>query len=107
VNLILIGSFSALYLVVHLANSWVFQSIEITSHVSMVYLPAFLRLFNVLVLGAVKGSFTVGRSLGDEVFERADCVRSSEHRLLHVRAFACTFTVLDAFSETRGFEFFA
>jgi len=58
VNFILIGSFSALYLVVHLANSWVFQSIEITSHVSMVYLPAFLRLFNVLVLGAVKGSFT-------------------------------------------------
>ena len=55
-KIILIGSFSVLYLAVHLLNSWVFQSIEITSHVSMVYLPAFLRLFNVLVLGAVKGS---------------------------------------------------
>ena len=48
-NLILIGSFSALYLAIHLLNSLLFQSIEITSHVSMVYLPAFLRLFNVLV----------------------------------------------------------
>ncbi len=55
-NAILIGSFAVLFLAVHLANSWVFQSIEITSHVSMIYLPAFLRLFNVLVLGAVKGS---------------------------------------------------
>jgi len=57
VNLILIGSFSTLYLAVHLLNSWVFHAIEITSHVSMVYLPSFLRLFNVLVLGAVSGSF--------------------------------------------------
>ena len=57
-NLLLITGFSALYLAIHVLNSWFFQSIEITSHVSMVYLPAFLRLFNVLVLGAVKGSFT-------------------------------------------------
>jgi hypothetical protein len=57
VNLLLIAGFSALYLAIHVLNSWLFQSIEITSHVSMVYLPAFLRLFNVLVLGAVKGSF--------------------------------------------------
>ena len=56
VNAILIGSFAVLFLAVHLANSWVFQSIEITSHVSMVYLPAFLRLFNVLILGPVRGS---------------------------------------------------
>ena len=43
-------------MLVHLANSWMFHAVEISPHVSLIFLPAFLRLFNVLVLGPVKGS---------------------------------------------------
>jgi hypothetical protein len=42
--------------VLHLANTWAFSSLEITPHVGLIYLPAFIRLFNVLVLGTVKGT---------------------------------------------------
>ena len=53
---LLIGVFGSVFMLVHLANSWMFQALEISPHVSLIYLPAFLRLFNVLVLGPVKGS---------------------------------------------------
>jgi hypothetical protein len=56
VNALLIGVFGVVFMVVHLANSWMFHAVEISPHVSLIYLPAFLRLFNVLVLGPVKGS---------------------------------------------------
>jgi hypothetical protein len=45
-----------LYSAVHIFNGWVFQSIEFTEHISLLYLPSFLRLFNVLVLGLLWGS---------------------------------------------------
>jgi hypothetical protein len=46
-----------IYGAVHVFNGWVFQSIEFTEHISFFYLPSFLRLFNVLVLGLVWGTF--------------------------------------------------
>lgn len=46
-----------LYGAVHIFNGWVFQSIEFTEHISFFYLPSFLRLFNVLVLGLIWGTF--------------------------------------------------
>lgn len=40
----------------HLLNGWLFGFAEITPNIGLIYLPAFIRLFNVLVLGAVKGT---------------------------------------------------
>ena len=50
---------AAFFAVVHVANGWLFQSLEITSHVSWVYLPAFLRLFYVLVMGRLNGFIAI------------------------------------------------
>jgi hypothetical protein len=47
---------------VHIFNSWALYSIEISEHISLIYLPAFLRLMNVLVLGMLWG--TLGTALG-------------------------------------------
>jgi hypothetical protein len=47
---------------VHLLNSWLFSSLEISPHISLLYLPSFLRLANVLVLGMVWG--TLGTAIG-------------------------------------------
>jgi hypothetical protein len=46
----------------HFFNNWLFKLIEFTGHVNWIYLPAFLRLANVLVLGPVYGS--VATSMG-------------------------------------------
>lgn len=51
-----------LYCASHLLNGWVFQAIAISDHISLIYLPAFFRLFNVLVLGLLWG--TVGTAIG-------------------------------------------
>ncbi len=44
------------YPLVHLANAWVFSFAELSSNIGLIYLPAFLRLLNVLVLGKFKGT---------------------------------------------------
>jgi len=46
----------------HLLNAWLFQAIAISDHISLIYLPAFFRLFNVLVLGLLWG--TLGTAIG-------------------------------------------
>jgi hypothetical protein len=46
----------------HLLNAWLFQAIAISDHISLVYLPAFFRVFNVLVLGLLWG--TLGTAIG-------------------------------------------
>jgi hypothetical protein len=46
----------------HLLNDWLFQAIAISDHISLIYLPAFFRLFNVLVLGLMWG--TLGTAIG-------------------------------------------
>jgi hypothetical protein len=53
---------AAFYPFLHLANAWTFSSLEITPHVNLVYLPAFLRMVNVLLLGIFRG--TVATALG-------------------------------------------
>ena len=45
-----------LYGLAHYINNWIFKLIEFSGHVNWIYLPAFLRLANVLVLGPVFGS---------------------------------------------------
>lgn len=51
-----------LYCAVHLLNGFLMKSIEISDHINFLYLPSFLRLINVLVLGLVWG--TLGTALG-------------------------------------------
>jgi hypothetical protein len=46
----------------HLLNAWLFQAVAISDHISLIYLPAFFRLFNVLVLGLLWG--TLGTAIG-------------------------------------------
>ena len=46
----------------HLFNAWLFQAVAISDHISLIYLPAFFRLFNVLVLGLLWG--TLGTAIG-------------------------------------------
>ena len=51
-----------LFCAVHLLNGWLLQSLELTEHISFLYLPSFLRLMNVLVLGMLWG--TAGTAVG-------------------------------------------
>jgi hypothetical protein len=51
-----------LFCAVHLLNGWLFASLEISPHISFLYLPSFLRLANVLLLGMVWG--TLGTGIG-------------------------------------------
>jgi hypothetical protein len=45
-----------LFCAMHLFNGWLLSNFEISQHISLVYLPSFLRLANVLVLGMVWGT---------------------------------------------------
>ena len=47
---LLIVIFAAAYPLLHIFNGIVFKFAEITPHIGLIYLPSFLRLFNVLVL---------------------------------------------------------
>jgi len=60
VFLTLLGA--AFYWLIHDFNDWVFKLSEFSAHVNWIYLPAFLRLANVLVLGPLFGS--VATALG-------------------------------------------
>ncbi len=51
-----------LYCIVHLLNAVLMKSVEVSDHISFLYLPSFLRLMNVLVLGLVWG--TLGTAFG-------------------------------------------
>jgi uncharacterized membrane protein YeaQ/YmgE (transglycosylase-associated protein family) len=51
-----------LFFTVHILNGWLLKAIEISDHISLLYLPAFLRLMNVLVLGMLWG--TLGTAVG-------------------------------------------
>lgn len=53
---------AVVYPFLHIANGWIFTSLEITPHVGLIYLPAFMRLLNVLVLGKIRG--TLATALG-------------------------------------------
>jgi hypothetical protein len=42
---------AALFSATHLGNAWLFQYLSLSEHISWIYLPAFLRVMYVLVLG--------------------------------------------------------
>ena len=56
---LLILVMAAFFALVHIFNGWLFQSFEMTPHVAWVYLPAFLRLFYVLVMGRLNGYIAI------------------------------------------------
>ena len=56
---VLILAASVIYALVHLANGWLFQSFEVSPHVNWIYLPAFLQVFYVLVLGRLNGFIAI------------------------------------------------
>ena len=60
--LLLVLTAGALFCAVHILNGWLLQSIEVTDHISFLYLPSFLRIINVLVLGMLWG--TAGTAVG-------------------------------------------
>lgn len=53
---LLILALAILFPVVHILGDWLFQFAEISPHISLIYLPAFLRILNLLVLGSWYGS---------------------------------------------------
>lgn len=55
-NILLILVSALVYPLVHILNGWLFRFAEITPHIGLVYLPAFLRLAHVLILGRVSGT---------------------------------------------------
>jgi hypothetical protein len=60
--LFLVLTAGALFCAVHILNGWLLRSIEVTDHINFLYLPSFLRIINVLVLGMLWG--TVGTAVG-------------------------------------------
>lgn len=52
----------SLFCALHLLNGWLLRSFEFSSHINLIYLPGFLRLANVLVLGLLWGS--IGTAVG-------------------------------------------
>ena len=56
---LLLALCAPLFAAAHLFNGWVFQQWELSSHIAWIYLPAFLRLAYVLVLGSVWGFTSV------------------------------------------------
>lgn len=61
-NFLLIILFAVIFPIIHVLNGWVFKFAEISPHIGLIYLPAFMRLANVLILGRISG--TVATLLG-------------------------------------------
>jgi len=54
--LILTLVMGVVFCAVHLLNGWALHGIEFSEHINLVYLPGFLRLVHVLILGMVWGT---------------------------------------------------
>ncbi len=61
-QVVIVAAAAVLFPLVHLFNRWAFEYVEFSHHISLIYLPAFLRLANVLVLGQAWG--TLSTALG-------------------------------------------
>ncbi|MDO9277075.1 MAG: hypothetical protein Q7U05_00750 [Polaromonas sp.] len=83
-ELFLILLSAVVFPLLHMANAWAFSSLEITPHVGLIYLPAFIRLLNVLVLGKVRG--TLATALGGIFLMQL----SSDHSLVGVVNVLCS-----------------
>ena len=50
---------AALFAMTHVTNAWLFEHASLSTHISWVYLPAFLRVAYVLILGPVWGGVSI------------------------------------------------
>jgi hypothetical protein len=55
-HILFIISLAVLFPATHLLSDWLFDFANINQNISLIYLPAFLRLFNLLVLGPIFGT---------------------------------------------------
>jgi hypothetical protein len=62
-HILLILALAVLYPATHILSGWLFDFATINDHISLIYMPAFLRLFNLLVLGPLFG--TIATILGN------------------------------------------
>ena len=64
-KLIWLALCAPLFVMTHLANSWLFDHISVSNHINWIYLPAFLRVAYVLILGPFWGfaAIFVGSSI--------------------------------------------
>jgi len=58
-KILLLALLAPLFAGAHLFNGWVFHYFELSQHISWVYLPAFLRVAYVVVLGPIWGFATI------------------------------------------------
>ena len=61
-QVVIVAAAAVLFPLAHVFNRWAFEYVEFSHHISLIYLPAFLRLANVLVLGQAWG--TLSTALG-------------------------------------------
>ena len=61
-ELLLLPVFALLFVLLHFMTGWLFGFAELSPNISLIYLPAFLRMLSVLVLGKFRG--TVATLLG-------------------------------------------
>ncbi|MFM7026991.1 MAG: hypothetical protein ACKOWC_13215 [Limnohabitans sp.] len=55
-NALLVLLFALVFPLAHILNGWVFGWLAFSSHIGLIYLPAFLRLANVLILDGLNGT---------------------------------------------------
>ena len=55
-NALLIIAFAILFPISHITSEWLFKFAQITPRIGLIYLPAFMRLANVLILGPRNGT---------------------------------------------------
>jgi hypothetical protein len=72
-RIVLVIVCAVLFSATHLGNAWLFQYLSVSEHISWIYLPAFLRLMYVLVLGSgwgfasiFLGSLALAGNLSDQ-----------------------------------------
>ncbi len=65
-TLVLLGSL--VYTSLHMANIWLFGVWEVTQNISWIYLPSFIRLANLLILGPLWGTLATGLGGAELIF---------------------------------------
>jgi hypothetical protein len=57
-HILLILALAVLFPATHILSGWLFDFATLNDNISLIYMPAFLRLFNLLVLGALFGTLS-------------------------------------------------
>jgi len=57
-HIFLILALAVLFPATHILSGWLFDFATLNDHISLIYLPAFLRLFNLLILGPLFGTLS-------------------------------------------------